>query len=350
MPARRCRSAIRSGQPSQGQYGEPSRRRALCRCPVRCVRAVRHRPAVRRWPAERRRRRAGERRPARYDDQGYAAPGREEQVPPGLEFAGRFGNRGYSLYGEAAEYGDAAEGGSAEQAQTAGYGAASGQFAEAVTALPAPVAADAASGEHWSPNGAQARQGTGAYPAYGTGQPQPGTTGPAYGHAEQSAYQQQRLHATADLPAARVPAAARLPGGAAARLPAGSAGEQTSGHGTGPMNAYPAATGGQPVAFPPTNAPETNGYAANGHEGNGYDGNGYAPNRPAATASGRTAARATATTATATPQTAPRPTATPATATRPAVRPGRVPSPAPGTPPAGPAPSRSTARTRTVTA
>ncbi len=126
-----------------------------------------------------------------YDDQGYAAPGREEQVPPGLEFAGRFGNRGYSLYGETAEHGDADDAGPAEQAQTAGYGPGSGQFAESVTALPAPVAADAASGEHWSPNGAQARQGTGAYPAYGTGQPQPGTPGQAFGHAEQSGYQQQ---------------------------------------------------------------------------------------------------------------------------------------------------------------
>ena len=114
-----------------------------------------------------------------YDDQGYAAPGREEQVPPGLEFAGRFGNRGYSLYGEAAEYADAAEGSSGQQTPQAGFGAPAGQFAETAPALSAPVPADAAFGDQWSPNGAQPRQPTGPYPAYGPGQPPPGTAGQA---------------------------------------------------------------------------------------------------------------------------------------------------------------------------
>ena len=131
-----------------------------------------------------------------YDDQGYAAPGRAEQVPPGLEFAGRFGNRGYSLYGEAADYPDSAAAASAEHARAAGYAAPTGQFAEAVTALPAPVPADAATGEQWSPNGSQACQSSGAYPAYGTGQPQPqpGMPGQAFADAEQPG-----------LPAARIP-------------------------------------------------------------------------------------------------------------------------------------------------
>jgi hypothetical protein len=210
-----------------------------------------------------------------YDDQGYAAPGREQQIPPGLEFSANFGNRGYSLYGDAAEADAASPSGQArrdghgvpagQQGQSAGHALAGQQgasaeeesaaaqysqfgplaagqpqrasaahpqqaqeggrfpqFAQSLATLSAPVAADAAAGGHWPPGGTQSNSSTGAYPAYEAAQ-------------AQSAYQDQPAYY-------------------------GGSGPDTPGGAASGANGYGAAsTGGQPTApVPPAAA---NGYA-----------------------------------------------------------------------------------------
>ena len=135
--------------------------------------------------------------------------------------------------------------------------------------------ADAAPGQHWSPDAAQARQGTGAYPAYGVGEPQPGTVGQALPRAEQPAYQPQPAQQQPGYPVAQQPPYQ------------GGARQQAAGPGTGATSAYPQATGGQPAAYPATTGQAANGYAPNGQAANGYaadsrssnayPGTGYAP-------------------------------------------------------------------------
>ena len=280
-PARR--RPARRGRPAVGgtQYGGRSVRGG----PVRCARAVRHRPAVRRWPANGPVSEQGQRRTTTRATTTRATPrlAARSRFRPGLSsradsvtgvFALRRGRR----------IRDARAAG--EQTQTAGDGAPAGQFAETAGALSAPVPADAASADQWSPNGAQTRQATGAYPAY--------ATGPA---AARNGWAGSRRRRAGRVPAARVSAAARisaacLPGGAAARVPSRDR-----------------RAGGAPRDWSHERVPGRDGQSAgrvSGDQrrlrrrpcgqravGNGYEGNGYAANGQ----------RRPATQATATPQT-----------------------------------------------
>ena len=226
-----------------------------------------------------------------YDDHGYAAPGREEQMAPELEFSASFGNRGYPLYGDAAEANTAALSGQAngteygvrpdQRSQTGGHALAgqqgdsaqeesaasqysqfgppsaqpqraqqpqqspeagqpqltqeSGrfpQFAQSLATLSAPVPADAAAEGQWSPPGQQASPSSGTYPAYAAAQPQ-------HAYQDQPAYQ-------------------------------GVSGPHAAGDAAGGMDDYrTAAADGQQAA------PVANGYA---YPDAAYTSNGYAPN------------------------------------------------------------------------
>ena len=231
-----------------------------------------------------------------YDDRGYAAPGREEQIVPGLEFSANFGNRGYSIYGDAAETDPASLSG---QARGDGYGLSAGQqgqaagqalagqqgasaeeesaaaqysqfgppsagqpqrlpspqpqqaqesgeflqFAQSMATLSAPVAADAAAGGQWSPSGTQTNSSTGAHPAYGAAHAQ-------HAYQDESAYY-------------------------------GGSGQDRAGGAAGGTSGYqPASTSGQLAAPAPANGysyPEAD-YAPNGNAANGYTSNGNSSN------------------------------------------------------------------------
>jgi hypothetical protein len=154
------------------------------------------------------------------------------------------------------------------------------------------VPADAASGQHWSLNAAQARQATGAHPAYGSGQP--GPTGQSAAAVEQPGYQQPGYQQPASQQPAsqqpvyqqqtayqQPPVYQQQPAYQGEQQPAYQVGTgaQLAGTGTGAMTAFPAATGSQPTAFPATDG---NGYAPHGQAPNGQAATGYAPNGYAA--------------------------------------------------------------------
>ena len=264
-----------------------------------------------------------------YDDQGYAAPGRAEQIPPGLEFSAAFGNREHSFYGEGADADAVALSGQA-RADGDGYGAPASQ--------PGGPAGHALAGQQG--DSAQEESAAAQYSQFGPvpGRPRPAQdAGQAQQHQESGRFPQfaeslaalsapvpadataagsgrpparSRTSRPADTRPAAPLSRSRLPGpvGLLRQFPAGHQQRGGCWHrrlpdrldrrparwhqapGTATLTSKPATS---PTAIPPgANGDASNGYASNGYghpagdnAGNGYgsenygnNGQGHAPN------------------------------------------------------------------------
>ena len=191
-------------QSSMFQSSVPSRRRPVRGGPVGRFRAVRHRPALRRRPADGAGRRPGQRlrrmRTTATTTTVTTTRATTTRATPRLAARSRFrpglSSRADSVTGDirsTARPPNTAmppRAGQAEQTPTAGYGAPAGQFAETAPALSAPVPADAASGDQWSPNGAQPRQPTARTRPTDLASPSPERPGRPPADGAQAGYQQ----------------------------------------------------------------------------------------------------------------------------------------------------------------